>query len=116
MCEREIKMKNENKLTADKLKRLCYQNSIAWSDGEYEEQEGIFLSCECPKCKQLEDCVFLTLEELPNLAWNQIQNYVIGGKHVTHMTRVVGYYSKTKDWNESKKGELKDRQAGDYSI
>jgi hypothetical protein len=34
---------------------------------------------------------------------------------MTHMSRIVGYYSKIKDWNPSKLGELRDRQAGRYS-
>jgi anaerobic ribonucleoside-triphosphate reductase len=33
-----------------------------------------------------------------------------------HMTRVVGYYSRTQNWNKSKLGELKDRHQGDYGI
>jgi hypothetical protein len=33
-----------------------------------------------------------------------------------HMTRVVGYYSRTENWNPSKLGELKDRRAGDYAL
>lgn len=35
---------------------------------------------------------------------------------LTHMTRVVGYFSRTENWNASKIGELKDRHAGDYVI
>lgn len=33
-----------------------------------------------------------------------------------HMTRVVGYYSRTENWNPSKLGELKDRHSGDYAL
>ena len=33
-----------------------------------------------------------------------------------HMTRVVGYYSRVQNWNNSKIGELKDRHAGDYAL
>ena len=32
------------------------------------------------------------------------------------MTRVVGYYSRTDNWNKSKIGELKDRQCGSYHL
>ena len=35
---------------------------------------------------------------------------------VTGITRIVGYYSRIKNWNKSKIGELKDRHAGNYSI
>ena len=33
-----------------------------------------------------------------------------------HMTRVVGYYSRVENWNKSKLGELRDRQAGNYAV
>jgi len=32
-----------------------------------------------------------------------------------HVTRIVGYYSDVANWNPSKIGELKARQAGNYS-
>ncbi len=32
------------------------------------------------------------------------------------ITRIVGYYSRTKNWNKSKIGELRDRQAGQYGT
>ena len=36
--------------------------------------------------------------------------------NVEGITRIVGYYSRVKNWNKSKLGELKDRQGGDYGI
>jgi len=32
------------------------------------------------------------------------------------VTRIVGYYSRINNWNQSKIGELKDRHGGDYSV
>jgi len=32
------------------------------------------------------------------------------------ITRIVGYFSKILNWNKSKKGELKDRQKGNYEV
>ncbi len=32
------------------------------------------------------------------------------------VTRIVGYYSRTSNWNKSKLGELKDRHNGNYSV
>ncbi|MHC4196786.1 MAG: hypothetical protein ACYSRP_02590 [Planctomycetota bacterium] len=32
------------------------------------------------------------------------------------VTRIVGYYSRTSNWNKSKIGELRDRHSGDYSV
>jgi hypothetical protein len=33
-----------------------------------------------------------------------------------HVTRIVGYFSKVKNWNKSKLGELRDRRAGNYRL
>ncbi|MBL7140551.1 MAG: anaerobic ribonucleoside-triphosphate reductase [Planctomycetes bacterium] len=39
-----------------------------------------------------------------------------GGEDVYGMTRIVGYFSRIANWNQSKLGELKDRQKGDYVV
>ncbi len=36
--------------------------------------------------------------------------------NVYGMTRVVGYFSRTRNWNNSKIGELNDRRRGNYSV
>ena len=51
--------------------------------------------------------------------WDLIEEVLTGKREpvvLTHMTRVVGYFSATKNWNKSKIGELKDRQKGDYVL
>ena len=35
---------------------------------------------------------------------------------MTHVTRIVGYYSQLQNWNRSKLAELRDRHKGDYSV
>ncbi len=32
------------------------------------------------------------------------------------VTRIVGYYSRTKNWNKSKIGELRDRRSNNYAL
>jgi len=32
------------------------------------------------------------------------------------ITRIVGYYSRTKNWNKSKIGELRDRKGSNYAL
>jgi len=32
------------------------------------------------------------------------------------ISRIVGYFSRTENWNKGKLGELKDRQKGDYKL
>ncbi len=39
-----------------------------------------------------------------------------GSADVYGITRIVGYYSRIKNWNNSKLGELRDRQRGDYLV
>jgi ribonucleoside-triphosphate reductase len=41
---------------------------------------------------------------------------ICNSTNVEGMTRIVGYYSRVKNWNKSKLGELKDRQKGDYGV
>ena len=35
---------------------------------------------------------------------------------VYHMSRVVGYFARIGNWNNSKIGELKDRRRGQYQV
>lgn len=35
---------------------------------------------------------------------------------LTHVSRIVGYYSQIENWNPSKLSELEDRHRGDYSL
>jgi len=52
-------------------------------------------------------------------SWETLEAIITGRReaHVLdHMTRVVGYYSRVRNWNRSKLGELRDRQAGRYSL
>ena len=35
---------------------------------------------------------------------------------MTHITRIVGYYSQLQNWNRSKIAELHDRHRGDYDL
>lgn len=50
--------------------------------------------------------------------WMNLSRVLEGGDSIIldQMTRIVGYYSKTSNWNKSKLGELADRRKGDYKI
>ena len=45
-----------------------------------------------------------------------IRKAAVNGRDVRHMTRIVGYFSNTRNWNQSKIGELKDRHKGNYGV
>jgi hypothetical protein len=50
--------------------------------------------------------------------WANLKRVLDGGevKVIDHITRIVGYFSKTSNWNKSKLGELEDRRQGDYQV
>ena len=50
--------------------------------------------------------------------WMNLKRVLDGGDAsiLDQMTRIVGYYSKTSNWNKSKLGELADRRKGNYKI
>ena len=57
--------------------------------------------------------------ELQNITVEELLDILSGNREpdvLFTVTRIVGYYSKTANWNDSKLGELKDRQAGNYSM
>ena len=61
----------------------------------------------------------VSVESVLSNPWEHIESVIRGIKAPTvmiHITRVVGYYSRTSNWNPSKLAELADRHAGNYSI
>lgn len=51
--------------------------------------------------------------------WPVLEAILTGKRNpviMDHVTRIVGYYSKVKNWNKSKLGELRDRKEGDYRV
>jgi len=51
--------------------------------------------------------------------WRVLEAVLTGRRNpiiMDHVTRIVGYYSKVRNWNKSKVGELHDRQAGNYRV
>lgn len=51
--------------------------------------------------------------------WKTLRDIIQGRRSAMplhHMSRVVGYYSRVENWNQSKIGELKDRLKGNYTI
>lgn len=51
--------------------------------------------------------------------WKRMEEILtgrIGPLILRHLTRIVGYYSFTNNWNLSKLGELDDRRRGNYAI
>ena len=77
---------------------------LDWKDGEHDGKKGILI-----KNDQSETVTHITYDALEQNDWDIIQKMTWHGKHVEHMTRVTGYFSKVSGWNKGKTGELKDR-------
>ena len=85
-----------------------------WSEGESEGGAGVFIRW--PECPEGGEVVHVADAILGDLEWATVRRFVLGGRHVSHMTRIVGYYSRVENWNQSKLGELADRQKGLYGM
>ena len=46
---------------------------------------------------------------LEKLTAEKLEQVLVGGRNVEHITRVTGYFSRVSGWNKGKRGELMDR-------
>ena len=63
-------------------------------------------------------CFAVKPEEISS-DWSQVEAVLTEKRPpraLSHMTRVIGYYSLTENWNLSKIGELTARRKGDYGV
>lgn len=63
----------------------------------------------------------LTIAEIRKHSWRDLEGVLTGTRPpdlMVRYTRIVGYYSRTNNWNRSKLAELRDRHApdADYSV
>ena len=77
-----------------------------WADYTHEGVSGIAI-------KKGDDKIFISDDGIETQEWDKIKK---GIPNLTHMSRIVGYYSRINNWNKSKLGELRDRHAGDYVV
>ncbi|MFH1683359.1 MAG: anaerobic ribonucleoside-triphosphate reductase [Candidatus Margulisiibacteriota bacterium] len=47
---------------------------------------------------------------LDGLTPEKLEQVLIGGRNIEHITRVTGYFSRVSGWNKGKRGELVDRK------
>ena len=102
-------------MTDTELTLSAHRDGFAWVRCEHEGKAGFYVTWEDER-NTAQDMVFVDSAELPNLDWADVRKAAVAGRDVTHMTRIVGYYSHTHNWNPSKIGELKDRRKGQYKI
>jgi len=61
----------------------------------------------------------ITIDGIMSHSWEEIDGILKGTRAprvMTHITRIVGYYSQLHNWNKSKIAELRDRGRGDYGV
>lgn len=61
----------------------------------------------------------VSISAILNHTWEELEAVMLSRRspHVmTHVTRIVGYYSQLQNWNASKLAELRDRHKGQYSV
>lgn len=64
-------------------------------------------------------CFRLTLRAILEHEWEELAAVFTHRRApnvLSHISRVVGYYSRIENWNKSKHSELADRRKGDYFI
>ena len=64
-------------------------------------------------------CFRLALRAVLDYEWEEFEAVFSGRRSpnaLSHMTRIVGYYSRIENWNKSKLSELADRRKGDYAL
>ena len=102
--------------------RLFYRHvsdhaDLEWlnsSMGETPDDDGVVIGCSKTGHK-----FFIALNAIVKNEWETLSDILFGKRQpciMTHMTRIVGYYSQIQNWNPSKIAELNDRHKGNYSI
>jgi hypothetical protein len=103
-------------MTKEELFAQALSSYIDVAEGDYDGQKGFWLHWNNPANPNDGQCSFLPESQLATAEWEPVKRFVLGGRDVEHVTRVVGYYSRKSNWNKSKIGEGKDRQKGNYAV
>jgi len=86
-------------------KYLDMHNGIyRWEEGEYNGKKGLFV-----ENLQFNTTTHFTYEAIEKNDLATLLNATHHGKNVEQITRVTGFFSKVKNWNRGKLGELRDR-------
>ncbi len=89
----------------------CVKEGYEWMEEEYDGKAGFLVGS-----KKFDTAAHFTPEAIKNNDWPILNRQIVQGRNVSQVTRVVGYFSKVNNWNQSKIGELKDRHEGKYGI
>jgi len=86
---------------------------------EYPDEMDTFYYQGCLHVRHHPTKACFKITELGDDPWEHLLMIFRGqrpSKCLTHMTRIVGYYSQVNNWNLGKLGELTDRRKGNYGV
>ena len=99
-------------MVKEELVDLLVDNGWMWADHTERDVEGVAFKKEF---NGSDVKYHLSTEGISKLDKDQLLKR-LRSHDVYHMSRVVGYFARVGNWNPSKLGELKDRQAGEYQV
>lgn len=105
-------------LDRGEIQGFCDTYDIDWLEvgAENERGPGLIFHWNNPRNPTNGECLHVTLEAFDSISPDDLRRGIISGRDVHHVSRVVGYYSRIENWNQSKIGELRDRRRGDYGV
>lgn len=97
--------------------RVCGNEELEWLgsvEGVKPDEDGVIVGCATTGHK-----FFFSMSSIIETEWETLEDVLYGRRQpriMTHVTRIVGYYSQLQNWNHSKLAELRDRHKGNYSV
>ena len=101
---------------AELIAEIDMDGEFYYMCGEHNGVDGVFMHYTREDIPNPDEVTHISLTKLADMDWLSVRRAAVNGRDVRHMTRIVGYFSNTKNWNQSKIGELKDRHKGDYGV
>lgn len=95
---------------------FCADNSILYCMVEADHPNGAGYLFKWLDKRNPGEYIHVTKECFDAITEAELLKAVVNGRAVVQVTRIVGYYSHTDNWNKSKLGELNDRRAGEYKV
>jgi hypothetical protein len=93
-------------MTLEELNAFLESNpQVSWAQ---DEEGNLYLRHEL--FDKPEEKVKIEPKALAELTVQKLENVLVGGRNVEHITRVTGYFSRVSGWNKGKRGELLDRE------
>jgi len=83
-------------------------------EGRTPEKDAVLV-----RCAPTGYAFSVTIPAIADNDWQVLEDVLFSRRSariMTHVTRIVGYYSQIQNWNHSKVAELRDRHKGNYGV